>query len=370
MGVRALLERFDAWRGEGRTLVLATVIETGGSTYSKPGHRILIADSHEWQGLVSGGCLEGDLALQAEQVRRDGIARVITYDLRGNADGVFGLGIGCDGLLRILLQRLDPAHDFAPFAAIAAAIRGSAPAALLAVTAPGGGLAVGDTLVRVAGSTLASGLQPRLAEQLAPLLERSATPVTGTGTVIALPAPFSPATALLTAIEPLPRLLVLGAGPDVAPLLLFARQLDYHVTVYDHRPASTGRPDLAAADTLITAPPGELPARVDLDGVAAAVVMSHHLDSDRSYLQALAGTTIGYLALLGPRHRRERLLRELGDAGRGLAGRLRGPAGLDLGHATPEGIALAIAAELVATRHGRTARPLSGAGAREVHHVR
>lgn len=378
MGVRALLERFDAWRGEGRTLALATVIETSGSTYSKPGHRILIADSHEWQGLVSGGCLEGDLALQAEQVRRDGIARVITYDLRGDADGVFGLGIGCDGLLRILLQRLDPAHDFAPFATIATAIRGPAPAALLTVTAPGGGLAVGDTLVRVAGTTLAAGLAPDLADRLAPLLARApaagtgsdpgSNPGDGTGAVVALPGAFAPAAALLTAIEPLPRLLVLGAGPDVAPLLLFARQLDFHVTVYDHRPAATGRADLAAADALITAPPAALATQVDLSGFAAAIVMSHHLDSDRSYLQSLAGTAIDYLALLGPRHRRERLLRELGDAGRGLAGRLRGPAGLDLGHGTPEGIALAIAAELVATRHGRSARPLSGADAPEVHH--
>jgi xanthine/CO dehydrogenase XdhC/CoxF family maturation factor len=359
VGLRALLDRFDAWRAEGRTLVLATVVETSGSTYSKPGHRILIADSHAWQGLVSGGCLEGDLALQAEQVRKDGIARVVTYDLRGDADGVFGLGAGCDGLLRILLQRLDPAGHYEPFAGIAAAIRGDAPAALLAVTTAGGDLAIGATLIRAAGRLLPTGLDAGQAEQLAPLLDGAP----GTGATIVLPATFTPATALLAAVEPLPRLLVLGAGPDVTPLVGFAQQLDFHVTVYDHRPASTGREDLAGTDSLITAAPGELAAHVTLDRYAAAVVMSHHLDSDRSYLQALAGTTIPYLALLGPRHRRERLLRELGSTASALASRLRGPAGLDLGHDTPEGIALAIVAELAAARHGRSARPLSGAAA-------
>jgi xanthine/CO dehydrogenase XdhC/CoxF family maturation factor len=353
------MERFDAWRAEGRTLVLATVIETSGSTYSKAGHRILIADSHEWQGLVSGGCLEGDLALQAEQVRRDGQARVVTYDLRGDAGGVFGLGVGCDGLLRILLQRLDPATDWEPMAGIVAAVRDGHPGTLLTVTAPGGGLAAGATLLRAGDRQVASGLDAATAGALLPILARSGA---GTGTV-ALPPPFAPATALVASLEPLPRLLVLGAGPDAVPLVGFARQLDCHVTVYDHRPASTARPDLATADRIVTAPPGELAAHVELDGCAAAVVMSHHLDSDRSYLAALAVTAIPYVALLGPRHRRERLLRELGAAGRGLAGRLRGPAGLDLGHDTPEGIALAIVAELAAVRHGRSARPLSGEAA-------
>lgn len=359
MGLRTLFERFDGWRAEGRTLALATVIETSGSTYSKAGHRILIADSHAWQGLVSGGCLEGDLAAQAEQVRRDGEARVVTYDLRGDAGGVFGLGVGCEGLLRILLQRLDPATGWEPMASIVAAVRDGRPGALLVVTDPGGGLAPGATLLQVAGRQVATGVNPAAAAALLPVLAR---PGPGAG-VVALPSPFAPATALVATLEPLPRLLVLGAGPDAVPLVGFARQLDFHVTVYDHRPASTARPDLAVADHIVTAPPGELARHADLDGCAAAVVMSHHLDSDRSYLAALATTAIPYVALLGPRHRRERLLRELGVAGRGFTGRLRGPAGLDLGHDTPEGIALAIVAELAAARHGRSAQPLSGAAA-------
>jgi xanthine/CO dehydrogenase XdhC/CoxF family maturation factor len=358
VGLRTLFERFDAWRTEGRTLVLATVIETSGSTYSKAGHRILIADSDEWQGLVSGGCLEGDLALQAEQVRRDGLARVVTYDLRGDADGVFGLGVGCDGLLRILLQRLDPATGWEPMSGIAAAVRDGQPGTLLTITGPGGGLAAGATLLRAGDRQVATGLDAAAAGALAGLARSGPR-----AAAVALPAPFAPATALVTPLQPLPRLLVFGAGPDVAPLVAFAQPLDFHVTIYDHRPASTARPDLATADRIITAPPGEVARHVDLDGCAAAVVMSHHLDSDRSYLAALAGTAIPYVALLGPRHRRERLLRELGAAGRGLAGRLRGPAGLDLGHDTPEGIALAIVAEIAAVRHGRSARPLSGEAA-------
>lgn len=356
MGTRALLERFATWRASGRPLVLATVVATAGSTYSKPGHRILIAASDEWQGLVSGGCLEGDLALHAERVRSDGVARVIDYDLRMEAGDVFGLGVGCDGFIRVLLQRLDPDRGFEPFATLARHLADGPAAPYLVVTAPQGELAPGATLVGGpdGGTALAHDLSPAATRALLPLLTAAgARPAPAT-----LPGATAPG-ALTGRLAPLPRLLVLGAGPDVPPLVTMARLLDFHVTVYDHRPASTGRPELAPADRIVTAPAVELARHVALDGVAAAVVMSHHLESDGHYLAALARSAAPVVALLGPRARRERLLAGLGADAAALAGRLRSPAGLDLGHDTPAGIALAIVAELCARLHGRTGQPLA-----------
>ena len=147
MSDKALLQRFDDWRRAGRPLALATVVATAGSTYTKPGHRILIAGNGDYQGLVSGGCLEGDLAAHARDVIASGTARVITYDLRGDADELFGLGIGCDGLLKILLQQLLPQDDYAPFAAIAAALRADVPAHCAVVLAERGSLRLGTTLI-------------------------------------------------------------------------------------------------------------------------------------------------------------------------------------------------------------------------------
>jgi xanthine dehydrogenase accessory factor len=355
VGTRALLERFATWRAAGRPLVLATVVATSGSTYSKPGHRILIAASDEWQGLVSGGCLEGDLALHAERVRADGVARVIDYDLRMEAGDVFGLGVGCDGFIRVLLQRLDPDRGFEPFATLARHIAEGPPAPYLVVTAAHGELAPGATLVGApdGGTALAHDLTPAATRRLLPLLTAAgARPAPAT-----LPGAATPG-ALTGRLELLPRLLVLGAGPDVPPLVTMARLLDFHVTVYDHRPGSTARPDLAGADRIVTATPADLPREVALARVAAAVVMSHHLESDGQYLAALARSPVPAIALLGPRARRERLLAGLGADAAALAGRLRSPAGLDLGHDTPAGIALAIVAELCARLHGRSGQPL------------
>lgn len=314
MSTKALLRRFDTWRDEGRTLVLATVVATAGSTYTKPGHRILIADTGDYQGLVSGGCLEGDLAVHAREVITAGEARVVTYDLRGENEELFGLGIGCDGLLRILLQRLSPAGNYEPFAHMAEIQRGHTPSPCAIMLADRGELRTGDTLFSTGPAA---------------------------------------ADVLHTTLRPLPRLLVLGAGPDAAPVVTLADLLGWRVTVMDHRPAYLERPAFAVADARISAPAAALATQVTLAHVDATIVMSHHLASDRSYLTALAASPIPYIGLLGPPGRRDRLLRELGDAAGLLGERLHGPAGLDIGADSPESIALSILGEVHAITRER-----------------
>ena len=133
MSVRQIIQSFDAWRAAGTPLVLATVYETVGSTYSKPGHRILIAADGDYRGLVSGGCLEGDLSERARAVLAADRPAPVTYDLRDAADEIFGLGVGCNGLLRIFLQPLRRERDYEPFASIRAALVSREPAALATV---------------------------------------------------------------------------------------------------------------------------------------------------------------------------------------------------------------------------------------------
>jgi len=314
VSAKALLQRFDGWRDEGRTLVLATVVGSAGSTYTKPGHRILLADTGDYEGLVSGGCLESDLALHARRVLASGEPQVITYDLRGDGDEVFGLGVGCDGLLRILLQRLTPAEGYEPFAALAAVLRGDRAARCAIVLDGHGDLPPGSTLISLDDNFD----EPRLAS----------------------------AEVLYTSIKPLPRLLVLGAGPDAVPVVSLADTLGWRVTLVDHRPAHLDRPGFDGAETRVCVPADELADRVSLLNFDAAIVMSHHLATDGRYLATLAGSPIPYIGLLGPPGRRDRLLRQLGATADPLRPRLHGPAGLDIGADSPESIALAILAQI------------------------
>ena len=128
MSSRRIVDTFREWRSRGEPMVLVTVYDTLGSTYSKAGHRILIGASGQNQGLVSGGCLEGDLAERARRVIEDDRTLAVTYDLRDEAEELFGLGIGCNGLLRVLLQPLTAAGAYEPFASIADCLLGREPA--------------------------------------------------------------------------------------------------------------------------------------------------------------------------------------------------------------------------------------------------
>jgi xanthine/CO dehydrogenase XdhC/CoxF family maturation factor len=153
-----------------------------------------------------------------------------------------------------------------------------------------------------------------------------------------------------------PKLLILGAGPDAAPIVEFATRVNWKVTLIDHRPAYADPTHFPLADQVILARPEELATAVELRHFAAAVVMSHHLPSDLNYLRNLADSPLPYVGLLGPAPRREKLLNDLGESSaQRLRARLHAPVGLALGGRTPESIALAIVAEIHAFLHGANA---------------
>lgn len=300
--------------------VLVTIVGTAGSTYRKAGARMLIEPDGRLTGLLSGGCFEEDLKSHAAAVLAGGPPRVVQYDMRTDDDLVFGIGAGCEGALRLLLEPLQPGGE--AFHAVQTAARSSAL-----------GRTVALAMVHTGTGRLGTGLWSP---------ERSTT-----------------RDAWIQALEPVPRILICGAGSDVEPLAAGLRDLRWQATIVDHRPAYLD-PSRFAAE-LVHTPAQGLAETVDLARYTAAVVMSHHLVSDAAYLRSLARSDVPYVGLLGPRQRRDKLLSELGSLAPLLARRLRGPVGMDIGAATPEGIALSIIAEL----HGfaATLSPPPGADA-------
>jgi xanthine/CO dehydrogenase XdhC/CoxF family maturation factor len=335
-----LVRDFRSLEAEAQPFVLATILGTAGSTYRKSGTSMLITASGQPRGLLSGGCLEVDLAEHAREVLATGVARIAAYDMRGEDDIVFGIGSGCEGAMRVLLQRVGPEEHWQPLAAIAELVETRTRGAIALVAAgphagrawwPGGGDAPCDE---------PAGLRT---ERLACTdVRRVVTPVASEAVeVLLLPVPAPPL------------LLVCGAGDDARPLASQAITLGFEVAVCDHRPARLD-PARFPHCRLHLQPAGRLTELADLGGCDAAVVMSHHLAADAEYLGALADAShVGYVGLLGPAPRRDRLLRMLGPKAAQLEGRLRAPLGLDIGARTPEAIALAAAGELHAWIAGR-----------------
>jgi xanthine/CO dehydrogenase XdhC/CoxF family maturation factor len=331
-----LLPLYRRERAAGRALAFAVVLETAGSTYSKSGQPLLLAHSGEYAGLLSGGCLEGDLREHARAVIATGEAREVSYDMRGPDDRIFGLGAGCEGAMQVLLLRVGPGNGWQPLAHFEAALAAHRRTAVA--------LVIEDTaLAHRAGAVL--------------LPAGDAGDEAAARTSLAAQAGGARCYTLPLALPP--RLLLLGAGPDSAPVLQFALALGWQVTVYDHRPALADPAHFPGAEQVVLGRPEQLAQRLPLAEFAAAVVMSHHLDSDAAYLAALAGSAIGYVGLLGPAPRRERLRADTGTAFEALGGRLRSPVGLALGGRGSAAIALAIVAEIQAWLHAQPGSPWS-----------
>jgi xanthine/CO dehydrogenase XdhC/CoxF family maturation factor len=338
-GLELLLERAPSAMD---SRVLATVVATAGSTYRKAGARMLIMADGSYLGLLSGGCMEADLAAHAREVIAAGAPRAIEYDMRGPDDVLFGLGAGCEGAMRILLEpagRETPAA--AALGAAARAAQQGLSASLIVVhessELPLGTYHAADELPAV----LRSASRQALAESMSQSVVWDHRGIRQR--------------AFAQFLAPPPQLLICGAGPDVSPVVVAARNLGWGVTVVDHRPAYALESRFPGAQVQLV-DPHALREAVDLERCHAALVMSHHLMSDQSYLEELAAAgTPDYIGLLGPRVRRERIARELGPLEAALRSRIRGPVGLDIGALTPEAIALSIVAQIHAWLAGRPA---------------
>ncbi len=320
--------------------VLATIVSTSGSTYQKAGSRMLIELNGRFTGLLSGGCLERDIFEHALGILAAGVPRSFEYDSRGEDDLVFGMGAGCQGVMRVLLEPMVPGD--AGSAAISAAlgtVRAGIPAALATVYS--------GTASRM-GTCAApekSSLEPAIFSACAEVLAQ------GQSRMLRWDPGDGESEAWIQFLAPPPHVLVCGAGPDAELVVSQLLALRFAVTVAEHRPVHDDPARFREAQFSF-GPPASLAERVNLRNCFFAVVMSHHMSSDASYLEVLAKSGVAHVGLLGPAARRDRLLAAIGNAAENLAPRLRGPVGLDIGAVTPEAIALSIVAQIYSVAAG------------------
>ena len=295
--------------------VLATLVRVEGSSYRRPGARRLLLKDGTHCGSISGGCLEEDIAARAQAVLEHGRAETVIYDTTTENDLVWGTGLGCHGIVRVLLERLPPDPDWA------ATLRAN--------------LAAGhDTLLAVG-------------------YDQHAT----RGTHLTAVSEIASAGVFLETVTPPTPLVIFGAGDDARPLARFAKELGWHVTVADSRPSYVTVARFPEADQMAVGHGAEPTAGVALNARTVAVIMTHRYKDDLPLLRALLPQPLAYLGLLGPKKRAERLVETL--AGEGLTitpemrARLHAPVGLDLGATTPETVALSILAEIQTRLSGR-----------------
>jgi xanthine dehydrogenase accessory factor len=309
-----VLAEVEAAADRSEALALATVTAVQGSAFRRPGARLLIDREGPRVGSISGGCLEADVVEHARSVGASGSPRIVRYDLRGEDDLVFGLGVGCDGVVDILVEPL-PVGRIPPWMR-----------------------SVRQCLDRRRPVMLATALADDLRAGVR-LADRRVLPV---GT----PPPF--ARGVTEVIEPPATILIFGAGEDARALAALAHGVGYLVTVVHPSTERASRERFPAARDIQHRHPGESIADLTIDDRTAAVLMTHRYEWDREWLGALAGREPGYLGVLGPRRRTERMRLQSDGWDAALHERLFSPVGLDIGAEGPEAIALSILAEIAA----------------------
>lgn len=366
--VRALIEAFDDATAAGVRCALATLVSVEGSSYRRPGARMLVREGGASTGTISAGCLEGDVVEHARGVIRTGKAVLVEYDTASTGEEMaWGLGMGCNGIVRVLVEPLAPESLYVAAlrrsCASAADAASSSVATVYEHTPSPSADATGQVEI---GSRLFVGedgevLCEKLGGVLARLIETDVRASTREGSSGVRVYELEGRTVKVffeTLAPPVP-LVVFGAGQDALPVVELARTLGWLTEVVDSQARDASRARFAAADALTLARPEEIDARVRVTPRTLALLMTHNYAHDLALLKFLLASPARYVGVMGPRKRTERMLRELAEADPTFRleesdkSRLYAPAGLDLGANAPAEIALSIVAEMRAVLEGR-----------------
>lgn len=363
--ISKLLDALDELAAERQDAVMATVVKVEGSAYRRPGARMFIPRVGASVGTVSGGCLEGDLARKAWWLTETGVAVMRTYstgvaDDEAGAEEELAFGLGCNGTVHILLERIRAGQPFLP-AQLLRQVRESKSPAVLATVIGSSNEAVhlgeraaigpeGELHTLVEHQHLVELLEADLQETLG--LRRSA--------IQRYPLEIGEVEVLLEYLPPPRKLVVFGGGHDAQPLVSLAKQQGWHVAVVDSRSHFARRERFPDADEVLNL---KFEQPYDFEALianAAVVVMSHSYSQDCHWLEQALRHQPAYIGQLGPRSRTERLLDEMGPASRSLPAyaRLHYPMGLDIGGDAPESVALSVLAEITAYFNNRNGRML------------
>lgn len=344
----------DAWRSRSDLdpgAVLATVVHVTGSAYRRPGARMLVLPDGRHIGGISGGCLEGELVKKARWFTESETPVVRIYDTSSDDDAVWEFGLGCNGVVQVMLERANSAGAARMLEFLDVNQRARRPAVVATVVhCASSALQIGDRLM-VDEKLVAIGelSHSRLKAQV--LDHASSAFVEKKSRLVH----FSDADLFIEFVEPPLSVVIFGAGHDAAPLVNIAALLGWNITIADGRPAYARPERFPRAARVVAMQGDDLLRDVQIDEETVVVVMTHNFPMDVRLIPLILPKRPRYLGVLGPRTRAERLFDQHGLA---IPSNVHAPVGLDIGCNTPETVALSIAADIQATLSQRNGNML------------
>ena len=370
--VRAIVEAFDGARAMGERCALATVVSVEGSSYRRPGARMLVCEGGASTGTISAGCLEADVVEHAKRVIAQGKPVLVEYDTASTSEETaWGLGHGCNGIVRVRVEALAPGSLYVEALRRSCAAHPDGEPVTVATVyqhtpqeAAAAGIEAGARLFIDGDGSVG---REKLSDEAAALLESEVRALLlggGASAAHIFELDGGDVKVFVETLLPPVQLVVFGAGHDALPVVELARGLGWQTEVVDPQARPATRSRFAAADRVTLARPEDVAAQVSITARTLALLMSHNYSHDLMLLRLLLASPARYIGVMGPRKRTERMLCQLA-AGEGLfqseeadMARLHAPAGLDIGANAPAEIAVSIVADMRAVLDGRRGRML------------
>ena len=351
-----VFDRIRTTLNAGSPAVLATVTRVEGSAYRRPGAKMLLDPDGGGAGSITAGCLEDEVRALAVDVLEAGEPRVETWDLTGD-DDVWGLGVGCNGVITVLLEPLSESYRPVVDARLA-----GEPIGVATVVGGGGtGAELGSRAYYRPGEGFEGDIDDTVLEELEGATETLVAD--GKGETLTVETESGTVEVFVEGVRPPPDLVVFGSGHDVGPVVELAKLVDFRVTVVPFRGGHADSGRFPGADEVTSASPRDVAEIREWEADTYAVIMSHNFLDDRIALEELLGTSVPYIGLMGPKKRFEEMREEFAEEGRTFTEdeleRIYTPIGLNLGGDTPYQIAQSIVAEVQAVAHSRTPGHLS-----------
>ncbi len=353
--INDIIQAFERADMEGKRSALATVVHVEGSSYRRPGARMLVTDDGQLTGAISGGCLEGDALRKALHAIHQQQNKLVVYDTTQEDDRQFGVQLGCNGIVHILFEPIDGravCHPIRLLKTGAGKKRDSVLVTLFCMDRsreqPGTSLLYMEGIVETAlPSAMREAVMTDTKEAFGQ--RRSCFREYPLG---------SPAcTGFIEFVPPAPALVIAGAGNDVLPLVDIVTMLGWHTTIVDGRRHYATPLRFAKADKVFVSRPGRLLEQLSTDAQTLFLLMTHNYNYDLAVLRELMRNSYRYIGILGPRKKFERMLGDLQEEGlipgEGQLSSIYSPVGLDIGAETAQEIAISIVAEIQAVLSGK-----------------
>lgn len=348
--IQQIIQAYQRSKQHNKKAAIATVVKVDGSAYRRPGARMLITEDGELTGAISGGCLEGDALRKAQSVIFQQQSMVVTYDTTDEDDQKFGVGLGCNGIIQVLIEPIGLHEKDNPLELLKTALDDRHSSTLVTVFSLKHSRSeqIGTIILKKGEKIFGS--SNKIEDDLLNQIINELNYITDKENNIIKNYPeFDDVFVLYESIRPPVQLFLFGAGNDTIPLTKMAAILGWQIILMDGRKNHATKERFPDSSEIITGTPAEVVQHLQPDSNSVALLMTHNFEYEFEVLNHILSFNLPYIGILGPKKKTEKLISRLFDKGKIVPTEsIFAPTGLNLGAEGSEEIALSILAEIKA----------------------